>query len=158
MEQLNVLLARLQGQRVYLDTNCLIYFFDRTSMHFEVMVQIIQACDRGEFFGLTGDAAVAEFMVHPYRTHNAGEIARAKSFFTRKNFLTVLAHTGEIFDVASQLRANHTVKLIDALQFATAAQAQCRFLITNDTGFGSLSSPNGLEVIILSEISSPAHP
>ena len=154
MEQLSTLLTRLQGQRVYFDTNAVIYFFDRTSTHFVVMGELIQACDRGEFFGLTGDAAVAEFMVHPYRSNNAGEIARVKGFFTRKNFLTVLAHTGEIFDAASRLRAHHPVKLIDALHYATAAQAQCRFFITNDKDFGALSSSHGLEVINLSEVQS----
>ena len=152
MEQLSTLLTRLRGQRVYFDTNALIYFFDRTSSHFAVMGELIQSCDRGEFFGLTGDAAVAEFMVHPYRSNNAGEIARVKGFFARKNFLTVLSHTSEIFDVASQLRAHHTVKLIDALHYGTAAQSQCRFLITNDKDFDGLSSVNGLEVIKVSEV------
>ncbi len=53
------------------------------------MAVLIQACDRQQFFGFTGDAAVAEFMVHPYKTHNAAQIARGKAFFNRKNFITV---------------------------------------------------------------------
>ncbi len=153
MEALKSVLARLRGQRVYLDTNGLVFFFDNKEPYFSFMVEIIKACDRGDFFGFTGDAAVAELMVHPYRTRNATEIARGKAFFARKNFITVLGHGPEIFDAAAQLRAAENLKLIDALHYATATHAGCRYFLTHDKDFNALESNETVQVIRLSQIS-----
>jgi predicted nucleic acid-binding protein len=141
MGVLKAALAKLRGQRAYLDTNTLVYFFDRNPAYFTEVAEIIQACDRGEFFGFTGDAAVSELMVHPYQSRNPAEIARGKAFFARPNFITVLPHTTAIFDTASQFRATgKNLKLIDALHYATAIAAGCRFFITNDKDFGTISA------------------
>jgi predicted nucleic acid-binding protein len=153
VETVQSLLARLRGQRVYLDTNGLIYFFDNKEPYFSLMVEIIKACDRGDFFGFTGDAAVAELMVHPYRSCNAIEIARGKAFFARKNFITVLGHGPEVFDTAARLRATDSLKLIDALHYATATHAGCRYFLTHDKDFNALESNETVQVIRLTQIS-----
>ena len=151
MGSLNAALAKLRGQRVYIDTNTLVYFFDRNPDYFTVVAEIIQACDRGEFIGFTGDAAVSELMVHPYQTHNPAEIARGKAFFARPNFITVLPHTTPIFDTASQFRAaGKGLKLIDALHYATAIAAGCQFFVTNDKDFGGIAAE--VEVINLKSL------
>ncbi len=142
-------IARMRGQRVYFDSNGLIYFFDRTEPFFAPISAILAACDRGAFFGFTGDAAVAELMVHPYRTRNEAEIARGQAFFSRKNFITVLGHDSRSFDTAARLRAHGRLKMIDALHCATAQQAGCKFFITNDT---SIAAGGNLEVIRLSRL------
>lgn len=72
MEKLKTILQSMQGQRVYFDTNGLIYFFDRNPLYFPVISKIIQAVDRGEIFGFTGDAVVSELMVFPYRSKKIG--------------------------------------------------------------------------------------
>jgi predicted nucleic acid-binding protein len=145
---LKAALAKLHGQRVYIDTNTLVYFFDRNPAYFTAVAEIIQACDRGEFFGFTGDAAVSELMVHPYQTRNLAEIARGKAFFARPDFITVLPHTTAIFDTASQFRATGKgLKLIDALHYATAIAAGCQFFITNDKDFSGITAD--VEVINL---------
>ncbi|MFU8790099.1 MAG: type II toxin-antitoxin system VapC family toxin [Methylobacter sp.] len=148
MGKINELLARIQGHRTYLDANFLIYFFDKNEPYLSITSKIIVACDRQEVFGYTGDAAVAELMVYPYRSKNEMEIARGKAFFMRENFLQILPHNSALFDTASRLRAETGMKLIDSLHCATALQAGCEFLITNDKGIRS----NGtLEVILLND-------
>ena len=145
MGKVKALLAKIQGQRIYFDANFLIYFFDRTEPYVKVVSQIILACDRNEVFGCTGDAAVAELMVYPYRKRDEIEIARGKAFFMRENFLQVLSLDSAVFDSASRLRAETGMKLIDALHYATALKAGCKFFITNDTG---ILSTDTLEVIL----------
>ena len=142
----SALLARMKGQRVYIDANFLIYFFDRRAPYFDVIAPLFVACDCGDFAGFTGDAAVAEVMVHPYRSRSVSEIARGKAFFARKNFITVLAHDAGAFDTAAQLRAGSTMKMMDALHYATAVQSGCRFLLTND---GDFVSAGTMEVIAM---------
>jgi predicted nucleic acid-binding protein len=144
MGALAALLARLRGERVYFDANALIYFFDRRERYFDVVAPLFAACDAGDFLGYTGDAAVSEVMVHPYRSNEPEEIARGKALFTRENFLTVLSHDARAFDLATQLRARARLRMIDALQYATALNAGCRFMISNDTDF---KPSNALEVV-----------
>jgi predicted nucleic acid-binding protein len=148
MAKIKALLAKIQGQRIYFDTNFLIYFFDRTEPYITMVSQVILACDRNEVFGFTGDAAVAKLMVYPYRTRNEIEIARGKAFFKREHFLHTLSHDSAVFDTASRLRAETGMKLIDALHYATALKAGCKFFITNDTG---IHSHDTLEVILIKD-------
>jgi predicted nucleic acid-binding protein len=135
MGALEQLLNRMTGKRVYFDSNFLIYFLERHEPQFSAVLPLIQACDAGLIQGVTGDAAVAEVMVLPYRNVNPIAIARTKSFFARKNFITVVQHDSACFASAAALRANTGMKLIDALHFATAAASGCRFLLTNDRAF-----------------------
>lgn len=146
MGKIDALLAKIQGQRIYFDANFLIYFFDRTEPYVTVVSQIILACDRNTVFGYTGDVAVAELMVYPYRTRDEIEIARGKAFFKRENFLTVLSHESAVFDTASRLRAETGMKLVDSLHCATALKAGCKFFITNDTGIRSTET---LKVLLI---------
>ena len=86
----------------------------------------------GRMTGCTGDAAVAETMVMPYRHGNLTKIAKFKAFFGLDGFLTVPAYTAQTFDLAAQLAGTQGMRLIDALHYATAIQLGCRFLVTND--------------------------
>ena len=142
----SALIERLKGQRVYFDANFLIYFLDQRAPYFEVVAPLFVTCDRGEFTGFTGDAALAEVMVDPYRSRSAAEIARGKAFFTREDFIKVLGHDARAFDAAAQLRATSSMKMMDALHYATAVQNGCRFLLTND---GDFASGPQLEVIAM---------
>ena len=149
MAKVAATLARLRGQRVYIDANLFIYFLDRHDTYFEPVSRIFQACIQREMFATTGDAAVAEVMVGPYRQDNPALAARFKRFFAQKNFLSVVAHERDVFDAAAMLVARKRLKFIDALHVATALHAGCPFLITNDA---ALSSSDGLEVINLAEM------
>lgn len=144
MGKVDALLARLNGQRVYIDANYLIYFLNQSAPFFDVVAPIFQACDRGDFIGFTGDAVVAEVMVRPYRLKSPSEIAKGKSLFSRKSFLSIVSHDAPTFDLASQLRANTNMRMLDALHYATAVQCSCRFLLTNDRDFKTTGT---LEVV-----------
>jgi predicted nucleic acid-binding protein len=143
------LLAKLKGQRVYIDANYLIYFLDKAENYIDIVAPIFQSCDRGEFLAFTGDAAVSEVMVHPYRTKSPSEIARGKALFRREGFLKVLSHDASTFDLTAQIRATSAMRMLDALHLATALQAGCRYILTNDRDFKSDAS---LEVIPISSL------
>jgi predicted nucleic acid-binding protein len=152
MGPLETALEKIKGHRVYFDTSVLIYFFDKNPFFFSSIVPFIVACDRGEFSGITGDAAVCELMVHPYRSKNPAEVSRGKSFFNRKNFITVVRHGVEIFDTASQLRGVGSLKMMDALHYSTAIHSGCQFFITRDSDFQSTGMQSSVEVINLKDI------
>lgn len=149
MGKIDTLLAKLAGQRVYIDANFFIYFLNQQAPYFDIVVPVIQACDKGQFKGFTGDAVVAEVMVQPYRLNSPSEISKGKGLFSRENFLTVLSHDALTFDLASQIRAGSTMRMLDALHYATAVQSGCRFLLTNDRDF---KTSKMLEVIGISSL------
>ena len=135
MRKIDALMARMKGHRVYVDANFFIYFLNQQPPFFDAVAPIFQACDRGVFKGVTGDAAVAEVMVQPYRLKSPAEIAKGKRLFSRENFISTVSHDAAIFDLASQLRAHSNMRMLDALHYATAMQTGCRFLLTNDRDF-----------------------
>jgi predicted nucleic acid-binding protein len=143
MGALGAALASMAGQRVYLDTSVFIYFLDQGAL-FDVVAPLLTACVEGRMLGCTGDAAVAETMVMPYRHKNTAKIAQFKAFFGLQGFLTVHAHTAQTFDLAAQLAGVQGMRLMDALHYATAIQSGCRFLITNDAG---IKSSDEIEVL-----------
>ena len=51
--------------------------------------------------------------------------------------------------MAAQISAKHSMKLVDALHLATALQAGCKYLITQDMGFKQVE---GVELVNLKNI------
>lgn len=144
MGKIDDAIARMAGHRVYLDTNVFVYFLDRNPDYFPVVAPLIEAIDSGLIIGYTGDAAIAETLVKPYQTGNLALVASFKAFFSTEDFLSIQPHDAETFDLAAQLRAGRGLKFIDALHYATAIRAGCKFFVTND---GGIQSSDVLEVI-----------
>jgi predicted nucleic acid-binding protein len=136
----------MRGQRVYVDTNIFIYFLERNANFFPMVAPILQSMSKQDFSGFTGEIAVAETMVGPYRTKNPVAISNTRDFFKTSSFLTILPHDSAIFDHAAQLRASQKMRFIDAVHIATAIAAACTFFITNDT---ALRTIGGLGVVQL---------
>lgn len=137
MDPVTSALARMRGQRVYIDSNFFIYFLTRHPVGFAAAAGVLQACDRGEIIGTTGDAVVAELLVKPYRDDDTAAIHRIRQLFARQHFIQRLQHNAACFELAAELRGKQGGKLIDALHYATALQGGCRFLLTNDRAFKS---------------------
>ncbi len=149
MGQIIGMLHALRGHRVYVDTNVFIYFLERHPDFCLAEDPVILAIHAKEFQGMTGEIAVAETMVGPYRKNNPVLVANARSFFEAKDFLTVLPHDKVIFDYAAQLRARQRMKFVDAVHIATAIHAACRFFVTNDKTIRSVDNLNILQLTSL---------
>lgn len=139
----------LKGQCVYIDANIFIYFLDGQAPFISMVTPLLEAVLEGEVIGFTGDAVLAEVMVHPYKFGNLATIEQFKAFFAQDDFLTVLPHDSKAFDLASQLSGTKGIKLVDSLHMATALQAGCTFMITHDKG---MKPVDGIRIIQLSEI------
>lgn len=148
MGKIALLLSRLAGQRVYLDTNVFIYFLDRHPNFFAPVAAVIEAAEAGRIIAYTGDAAVAETLVKPYQSNNVALIVGIKEFFATEGMLSIVPHDTSTFDLAAQFRGKQGMKFIDALHYATALKRGCKFLITNDIGFKSSDS---VEVVLLKD-------
>lgn len=152
MSKLESTLTRMSGQRVYIDTNVFIFFLERTDALFEVAAPFIQACANRQLFGSTGDLVVAEVMVHPYRRGDTTLMTRFKSFFTRKNFLTIAEHEARFFDEAAMRAGQKRLKLLNTIHYRTALQAGCSFFLTHDHDFDAVAVGGGVEVVRLNDL------
>ena len=149
MDKITAVLSRLQGQRVYIDTNIFIYFLERHELYFDAIVPFFQLFNDGLSLAHTGDAVVAETLYKPYQVGDVMRVSEFKSFFSDNEFITVLPHTTKTFELAGELSPKRGMKLIDALHYATASISGCTFIFTNDAGF---SSSSGIEVIYLQDL------
>jgi predicted nucleic acid-binding protein len=152
MTKLESAIARMTGHRVYIDTNVFIYFLQKDDALFSVVAPLMQACADRHLLGIVGDLVVAEVMVHPYRSGDAALIARFKSFFTRKNFLTIAPHEARFFDEAAMIAGQKRLKLLDAIHYRTALQAGCTFFLTHDSDFDAVATGSGVEVVRLLDL------
>lgn len=142
-------LNKLAGQHVYIDTNLFIYFLDQNSVYFSVASTLLEAVELGSFIAYTGDITVAETLVKPYQTDNILLVANFKAFFYADDFLSIESHDADTFNLCAQIRAKYSMKFADALHYATALKAGCKFFITNDTG---IRSTDALAVILIKDL------
>jgi predicted nucleic acid-binding protein len=152
MSKIHSALSSMAGHRVYIDTNVFIFFLERDDALFELAADFIKACASRDILGVTGELVIAEVMVHPYRSGDAALISRFKSFFGRKNFLSIAEHEARFFDEAAMLAGQKRLKLMDAIHYRTALQAGCSFFLTHDADFDAVASGGGLEVVRLSDL------
>ena len=149
MVKIDESVAELKGQSVYIDANIFIYFLDGQEPFLPKVTPFLEAVMDGDIIGFTGDAVVAEVMVHPYKFGNLATIERFKAFFAQEDFLTILSHDEGAFDLASQLAGKKGMKLVDSLHMATALRAGCAYVLTHDNG---MKSVDGIRIIQLSTI------
>ena len=146
MGQVIGMIAAMRGHRVYVDTNIFVYFLERNADFFSAAAPVIQAIAEKELVGCTGEIAIAETMVRPYRSNDPAIIATTRDFFETGGFLKILPHDRTTFYFAAQLRAAQRIKLIDALHIATALKAACRYFITNDKAMRSTGTLNVVQL------------
>jgi predicted nucleic acid-binding protein len=149
MESIAGVLARMQGQRVYVDTNIFIYFLEQHDRYFNAVLPFFEQFNARQALAHTGDAVVAETLYKPYQADDALRVSEFKEFFAQEEFITVLPHTKKVFELAAELSPKRGMKLIDALHYATAVLAGCKFFLTNDQGF---ATSQAIEVIQLSAL------
>ena len=123
---------RLLGKRVYFDTNIFIYILENHPEFGETCLSVVQSGADKELDGYSGDLVLAELLVKPLKDNNARAVKAVKDLFTEDTKIELLPHTRSAFITAAHLRANHKIKLPDALHLATAIENHIEIFLTND--------------------------
>ncbi len=124
----------LLGQRVYLDTNTLIYAVegDPATQPASVVV-LMRAVSRNEVTAYASLLVRAEVLVLPLKTGNQAQIAFYRRLLDESGPIRMAALTPAVADAAAALRADHpALKLVDALHLAAAIEAGCRAFVSGD--------------------------
>jgi predicted nucleic acid-binding protein len=117
--------------KVYLDTNCIIYFVEKHPYWLPKVVARIAAFRAAKDELTVGDLTRAECLVGPFKTSDVGLESRYRSLFGDPDF-RVLELTAAVCERAARLRAKYPFKLPDALHLATAIEHGCGLFLTND--------------------------
>ena len=144
MEELN-----LKGKIVGLDTMVFIYHFEENQIYSPLTFSIFESLEKGSFNGITSILTLLEILVKPKKENNSILTERYKILLETFPNLQVKEINENIADIASSLRANYNIDTPDAIQVATALDAQADRFITNDT---SLKKITEIKVLLLSEM------
>jgi predicted nucleic acid-binding protein len=124
-------LSRVQGQRVYFDTNILIYVLENSAGYAPACVPFFSAVAKGEIIGCTGEMSLAELLVQPMRNNDMLSMAKIRALFDG-DYFDVLPHDRKSLELAAYIRATQGLRMIDAIHTAAAIEGRCTFMLTHD--------------------------
>ena len=140
------LMQKLTGQRVYFDTNPIIYFINQTEGYFDVCLALFQGIEDDLFNACSGELCLAELLVQPLRANDPIPVRNIKGLFD-DGFFQLLPHHRAVLELAAEIRATQNLKMIDAVHAATAIHHHCACIITGDKGVAR--KLKGTEVVAL---------
>lgn len=132
-------LGRMHGRRVYIDTNIFIYLLNHSPGWAAPSLALLEACAARQIEGISGDVTLAELLVRPLQANDAAAVAAVKDLLLHDGAISLVSHDRAAFERAAQLRARHGLKMVDALQLATAQGAGAACLVSNDRQFPLLA-------------------
>ena len=135
--------------RLYLDTNIFVYALEGYPVFRPILTPLFEAIDRGGIQAVTSELTRAEVLVKPLLDRSREREAAYLQTIRSSTSLHLTPVSREILIAAAHLRAEHGLKLPDAIHAATAQLTHCERLLTNDTKFKTLP---GIEVILLSQL------
>ena len=126
---------------VVVDSAPLIYFLDGHHQFSSLFDGLFEAYDAGELRIAISTIAIAEVLAGPFKN---GQDVLAKRYEKALSAFDVIPVTQDIAVSASRLRISCALKLMDALQAATALEIGAQALVTHDRNFSRFS---GLPVL-----------
>ena len=136
------------GERVYVDTPCVIYTVEHHPVYERVLDGLWDATENGRVEVITSELTVLEALVMPERSRDRA-LATAYELLLSASESRMVPVTRQIIRRAIPLRASLGLKTPDAIHAATALDAGCTLFVTNDPHFRRVS---GLEVAVLDDI------
>jgi predicted nucleic acid-binding protein len=131
-------------RRVALDTCIFIYQWEANPRYSPLTDYIFSSLEQSDFVAVTSTLTMTELLVQPYRDN---DLVRANELFgllsTYPNLEWIAPHL-EIAGRAAEIRAQFGLRTPDALQAATAAQANATAMLTNDSVFKRVSDFDAL--------------
>jgi predicted nucleic acid-binding protein len=143
------LLDEIEGPRIYLDTNIFIYAVEGFDRFEEEINSLFSAVDRGKVEAITSELTLAEALVKPFREGNERYQQIYREALQDRASFHLVSVTRPLLVESARLRASTGLRLPDAIHLATAREAGCSTLVTNDDDFEGAPEMN---VVILSEV------
>lgn len=151
-------LKDLNGQRIYLDSNVLIYAVETAAAAQTPLTHaLLREVSIGRIKAHASQIVRAEVMVHPLRSGNQRLADIYSAMLATSGPIAMISIDAAVADLAASLRASQrSLKLADALHLAAALTGACRTFISADRALKSALAhilPARMEVLSLQDIS-----
>ena len=120
------------GKRVYVDTNILVYFFEKHPEWFAEVMPLFEMAARGEVALVTSEFTVAELLVRPFSLGRSDIVVGYKRFLKEEDIIELVPLSLDVLEAAAASRASLGGTLADAMHVATASIAGCSMFVSND--------------------------
>lgn len=114
------------------DTMLFVYHFEANAEFGPAAGRILRAAEEGRCRLVTSILSLMEALVVPKRHHAEELCRRYRIFFQSFPNLEILPFDVPIAEIASDLRAAHTLRTPDALHMATALATRAKGFLTED--------------------------
>jgi predicted nucleic acid-binding protein len=124
--------ARLEGQRVYFDSNIVIYILEGFADFATQIAALRRAIAEGSLAAVASDLTLAEVLVQPFKRGDSAAVAAYRAFVETSGAFDLVGVGRDDFVRAAYYRAAFNLGMADALHIAAARAARCTALLTND--------------------------
>jgi predicted nucleic acid-binding protein len=100
-----------------------------------IITRLFRTLDKRQVIVVTSTVTLLEILVHPYRKKDTATVDHYYAYLTRAPFMKLIPLSAAIADRAAQLRAIFGFKTPDAIQLATALDAEATLFLTRDIDF-----------------------
>ncbi len=141
----------LHNSKVYFDTNVFIYAIEDHVGYHDQIFQLFQHLHERNCKIVSSEITYAECLVKPLKEQDEESIRNYEKRLVDSKLIQLVPVTLAVLRHAAIFRAHYSTKLPDAIHVATAIEAGCSYLISNDR---KLPVIEGLEFIFLRDIGS----
>jgi predicted nucleic acid-binding protein len=128
-------MVSLAGEHVYLDANTVIYAIEGYAKYSNLQAGLLIPLDAGVFTGITSEITLVETIVGPRKTGDTLTESDYRAFLTPSANLQIEPITLPILEKVIELRAQHGLKIPDAIHLATGMLARCTVYVTRDASW-----------------------
>jgi predicted nucleic acid-binding protein len=134
---------------IFLDTAPIIYFIEAHDQFGPLVKQVVEFMNENRIQAFTSVLTLSEVLPKPVETGNDELAEKFKAYLKNGPNLTLLPITDIIGETAGVLRGKYPhLKTVDAVQIATALDAEAEAFLTNDK---KLSVIKEIKILVLSE-------
>jgi predicted nucleic acid-binding protein len=134
---------------IFLDTAPVIYFIEAHHQFGPLVRQVIELMNENRIQAVTSVLTLSEVLPKPVETGNDELAEKFKTYLKNGQNLTLLPITEIIGESGGVLRGKYPhLKTVDAVQIATALDAEADAFLTNDK---SLSGIKEIKIIVLKD-------
>ena len=142
-------IAFSRGQRVFLDSNAVIYWVEDVAPYSDILAPVFEAAVSGEITTVISGLTLLETLVAPLKRGDTESVARFREVVRHSPGADYRPITDDVLEKAASLRAELGLRTPDAILVATCILAGCDMLLTNDVRLKGLA---GVKTVLLSEV------
>jgi predicted nucleic acid-binding protein len=123
--------------RVYIDSNIFIYLIEAVPDFFAEVEAIFALLHTVGARVMTNEITVSECIYKPHKTDDFALVKIYEELFADDGDIQLQPLSGELANRAAAIAENLGLKLIDAIHYLSALEANCDYFITSDMAFRS---------------------